>query len=56
MSGLADAVTCYLATRRALGFKLEGAGQLLEQFAAFAEAAGADTACRSPGPAGPRPP
>ena len=43
MSGLADAVACYLATRRALGFKLEGAGQLLEQFAAFGEAAGADT-------------
>jgi integrase/recombinase XerD len=43
MSALADAVACYLATRRALGFKLEGAGQLLEQFAAFGEAAGADT-------------
>ena len=43
MSGLADAVASYLATRRALGFKLEGAGQLLEQFAAFAEVAGADT-------------
>jgi integrase/recombinase XerD len=43
MSGLAEAVACYLATRRALGFKLEGAGRHLEQFAAFAEAAGADT-------------
>lgn len=43
MSGLGEAVACYLATRRALGFKLAGAGQLLEQFAAFAEAAGADT-------------
>ena len=43
MSGLADAVACYLATRRALGFKLEGAGQLLEQFAAFGEAAGTET-------------
>jgi integrase len=43
MSGLSEAVAYYLATRRALGFKLEGAGQLLEQFAAFAEAAGADT-------------
>jgi integrase/recombinase XerD len=43
MSGLGEAVACYLATRRALGFRLEGTGQLLEQFAAFAEAAGADT-------------
>jgi integrase len=43
MSGLAEAVASYLATRRALGFKLEGAGRLLEQFAAFAEAASADT-------------
>lgn len=43
MSGLAEAVTCYLATRRALGFRLEGAGRHLEQFAAFAEAADAET-------------
>jgi integrase/recombinase XerD len=43
MSGLAGAVACYLATRRALGFRLEGAGRHLEQFAVFAEAAGADT-------------
>jgi integrase len=43
MSGLADAVGCYLATRRALGFRLDDAGRLLEQFAAFAEAAGQDT-------------
>ena len=43
MSGLSEAVACYLATRRALGFRLEGTGQLLEQFAAFAEAAGQDT-------------
>jgi integrase/recombinase XerD len=43
MSGLSEAVACYLATRRALGFRLEGTGRHLEQFAAFAEAAGADT-------------
>jgi integrase len=43
VSGLAEAVTCYLATRRALGFRLEGAGRHLEQFAAFAEAADAET-------------
>jgi integrase/recombinase XerD len=43
MSGLGEAAACYLATRRVLGFKLEGAGQLLEQFVSFAEAAGADT-------------
>lgn len=43
MSGLSEWVACYLATRRALGFRLAGTGQLLEQFAAFAEAAGADT-------------
>lgn len=43
MSELADQVACYLATRRALGFRLEGAGRLLEQFAAFAGQAGADT-------------
>jgi integrase/recombinase XerD len=43
MSGLGEAVACYLATRRALGFRLEGTGRLLEQFAAFAEAAGQDT-------------
>jgi integrase len=43
MSSLGEAVACYLATRRALGFRLEGTGRHLEQFAAFAEAAGADT-------------
>jgi integrase/recombinase XerD len=43
MSGLAETVACYLATRRALGFALEGAGRNLEQFAAFAQAAGSDT-------------
>jgi len=43
MSALGEAVARYLATRRALGFRLEGTGQLLEQFAAFTEAAGADT-------------
>lgn len=43
MSGLSGAVACYLATRRTLGFRLEGAGRHLEQFTAFAEAAGADT-------------
>jgi integrase len=43
VSGLAEAVTCYLATRRALGFRLEGAGRHLEQFSAFAEAADAET-------------
>jgi integrase len=43
MSGLSEAVACYLAIRRSLGFRLEGTGQLLEQFAAFAEAAGQDT-------------
>jgi integrase len=43
MSGLSEAAAGYLATRRALGFRLEGAGRHLEQFAAFAEAAGQDT-------------
>jgi integrase/recombinase XerD len=43
MSGLSEAVACYLATRRALGFRLEGTGRLLEQFAAFAGDAGQDT-------------
>ena len=43
MNELSEAAACYLATRRALGFRLEGAGRHLEQFAAFAEAAGQDT-------------
>jgi integrase/recombinase XerD len=43
MSGLPEAVTCYLAIRRSLGFRLDGTGRLLEQFTAFAEAAGQDT-------------
>ena len=43
MSGLRDAVADYLAVRRALGYQLAGAGQLLEQFVDFAETAGAET-------------
>jgi integrase len=42
MSGLGAAVSDYLTVRRALGFKLTGAGRLLQQFAGFAEAAGAE--------------
>jgi hypothetical protein len=33
----------YLAVRRALGYRLAGAGALLEQFVDFADVAGADT-------------
>lgn len=43
MSGLRDAVGEYLAIRRALGFKLVAAGQLLPDFAAYAERSGAVT-------------
>lgn len=43
MSGLRAAVGDYLIVRRALGFKLVGAGQLLQQFVEFADALGADT-------------
>jgi integrase len=42
MSGLGDAVSDYLAVRRALGFKLASAGRLLQQFAGYAEAVGAE--------------
>ncbi len=41
MSGLHDAVEDYLVMRRALGFKLVAAGQLLPDFAAYAERRGA---------------
>jgi integrase/recombinase XerD len=43
VSGLRAAMIDYLAVRRALGYQLAGAGRLLEQFVAFAEAAGAAT-------------
>jgi len=43
MSGLRDRLGDYLTLRRALGFKLVGAAQLLEQFVGFADAAGAET-------------
>lgn len=43
MSCLRDQVADYLTVRRALGFELIHAGQLLEQFVTFAEAAGTDT-------------
>lgn len=43
MSGLRAAVGDYLTVRRALGFKLVGAGQLLQQFVGFAETVGTDT-------------
>ena len=43
MSGLRGAVADYLSVRCALGFRLVGAGRLLEQFVGFTEAAGADT-------------
>lgn len=43
MSALADAAGEYLALRHALGHELEEAGRLLPRFAAFAEAAGAET-------------
>lgn len=43
MSDLADHVDDYLRLRRALGFKLHRHGQVLPQFAAYLEAAGAAT-------------
>ena len=43
MSGLRGALVDYLTVRRALGFKLAGAGLLLEQFVDFAGAAHTDT-------------
>ena len=43
MSALAEYVQDYLQVRRALGFKLVGEGQLLAEFAAFAQAAGERT-------------
>jgi len=43
VSDLRQAVTDYIAVRRALGSKLECRHQLLEDFVAFLEAAGAST-------------
>jgi len=43
MTRLAQAATDYLATRRALGFKLERSGDLLAQFVGFAEEIGLET-------------
>jgi integrase/recombinase XerD len=43
VTGLREEAARYLETRRALGFKMEGEGRLLEQFTAFARSAGADT-------------
>jgi integrase/recombinase XerD len=43
VSGLRGAVADYLTVRRTLGFKLAGAGLLLEQFVDFADAADTDT-------------
>jgi hypothetical protein len=43
MSRLSGHAAGYLELRRALGFKLAKEGRLLPDFAAFAEAAGADT-------------
>lgn len=42
MSELRSSLRAYLALRRALGFKLERAGRLLEDFVTFAERAGAE--------------
>ena len=41
MKTLRDNVTAYLATRRAMGFKVEGLSKLLLNFVAFCEARGA---------------
>jgi len=46
MSALDDHVTDYLRLRRALGFKLERAGQILPQLVAYLQAAGASTVTR----------
>ena len=43
MSALAGHVSDYLAMRRALGYKLERAGQLLPQLVSYLEARGAPT-------------
>jgi integrase/recombinase XerD len=43
MSALTGHVTDYLTMRRALGYKLERAGQLLPQLAGYLEARGAST-------------
>ena len=43
MNSLRGAAADYLTVRRALGFELVGAGQLLEQFVSYADAAGAST-------------
>lgn len=42
MSGLADAVADYLRLRRALGYKLEGHGRLLDDFARYLDGVGID--------------
>ena len=42
MSDLSQALTEYLALRRSLGYKLERAGELLADFVAYVERAGAD--------------
>ena len=46
VSALDDHVADYLRLRRALGFKLERAGQILPQLVAYLEAAGAPTVTR----------
>lgn len=46
MSGLGEHADDYLRLRRALGFKLERHGQILPQFVAYLEAAGASTVTR----------
>jgi len=43
MSDLRGSLADYLGVRRALGFKLESAGRLLEDFVTFTEDAGVDT-------------
>lgn len=48
MSRLSGHAADYLELRRALGFKLAKEGRLLPDFAAFAEAAGADTVTVDP--------
>ena len=44
MNSLRENVADYLATRRALGFKVEGLSKLLRSFVAFCEESGFDTA------------
>jgi integrase/recombinase XerD len=43
MGELRQHVEAYLGLRRAVGYKLEGAGRLLADFAAFAERSGVRT-------------